>query len=525
MIDLDPLFTGGSSSSTSSPPSCLASGVTFVKNTKVLPQLHHRSSPALLVLLSAAESSSASALALGSSFDERLEEDSAKNSHRPGKQQRPTSSSSVVSKMKDQIHQLRKATAHLPPLASDNSSIGLPTSTQSCWTAADIIPETPNAAGIILQVIPLTTSEIEPSLDLTQDLHLLYQSSVFEELPHEQLPERSSNNDEEDHSHHPQQQQQWYVEYQAIESARRLMIFHPDLILQGPGLAKILRLLDQSAENLRSAVAKNALWGYHEAFALLWRWVEECPVNTRTRSLEKEQPRTSLLEEEQKPRNVQTSPSLSSSLVELIRPSLAIVLKRAVCEKRFLQTVATKALDSLVVHPDLILEFATYARHGNPKVVAKASILVSQCLRQVSHLTLMFDIKQIEVLVEAVLDFRQSKDPRGRAAAKASMDQLRKLGCVHQGLWKNGVVVGHHPTAVRKEVGFSDDSVVGPVVSPVGKGKRESLKEMIERTRRERQQPRESVREVIQVSGNDLNPILVQVNNPSEENPEIRIEG
>ncbi|RLN77592.1 hypothetical protein BBJ28_00000449 [Nothophytophthora sp. Chile5] len=197
----------------------------------------------------------------------------------------------------------------------------------------------------------------------------------------------------------------WLQLHEAILLLRRVVVHHRELV-KTQHVDVFLRPLALESDSLRSTPAKNALLACAECFEFL-------------------------------PRSV-----LERSLLTGNRPEiLDVLLRRSVCEKKFLRDAAAFAVQKLANHLaglPLLLAVAKYGSNKNAKLCGIAAWAISLSLQrlQQQQLEAGTDIRQslthkggesLRVVYRALAVFRESKDASARAEATTSFQRLGEL--------------------------------------------------------------------------------------------------
>ncbi|EQC33377.1 hypothetical protein SDRG_08895 [Saprolegnia diclina VS20] len=178
----------------------------------------------------------------------------------------------------------------------------------------------------------------------------------------------------------------WQVKYTAVETLRQTIKFDPAYI-QGDDAHIIDATKDlvvPSALDLRSTLARNALLCLGEL--------------------------------------IQCTPQ--SALLSVVIPAL---LYRSVTDKKFMQRVATTALDHTVrcCDPlDVLSELLPFATDKNAQLVTKAGTYVEQCL--LKSLAQPWEAAQLHAWITPLANFLNCRDVHGKPAAKRCLMLLRK---------------------------------------------------------------------------------------------------
>ncbi|EGZ14418.1 hypothetical protein PHYSODRAFT_508947 [Phytophthora sojae] len=174
----------------------------------------------------------------------------------------------------------------------------------------------------------------------------------------------------------------WLQLYEAVVMLRRIVVHHSEAITT-KHVEEFLRPLALECDSLRSTPSKNGLLACAECFRFL-------------------------------PRSVLERPLLGGAHPEV----LDVLLRRSVCEKKFLRDAAATAAEELAAHLAGLPLLAAAARYGTNKngklcgTAAKIIALSSESLRSVYR---------------ALAAFRESKDGTARAEATASFQRLGEL--------------------------------------------------------------------------------------------------
>ncbi|TMW58963.1 hypothetical protein Poli38472_007108 [Pythium oligandrum] len=203
----------------------------------------------------------------------------------------------------------------------------------------------------------------------------------------------------------------WLVQHEAITQLRRAIVHHMSSRLTDEEyVCAFVPLLATACDNLRSALAKNALLALSECFEYLGfaRLQSFLVVSTAVRRRS-------------------SCNAVSSSEPALL---LDVLLRKSTCEKRFLRDAALEAVDQLIQYlasPELIACAAPYATNKNAKVVAIASKIISQSFRRLSPSDLARFTTQeasLQVILAALARFRAGKESTARSESLVCLKML-----------------------------------------------------------------------------------------------------
>lgn len=185
---------------------------------------------------------------------------------------------------------------------------------------------------------------------------------------------------------------------------RRVIVHHSGLVEKDDTDAFVDKLTI-ACDNLRSVLAKNALLAFAECFQFLGKTHLEPFLSRRKPSM------------------------------------LDVLLRRAVCEKRFLRDAATVAVNHLIRYLasiPLLTCCAEYATNKNARVCGTAAKVINGCLIQMTgspSSTVAFaqqirstsSDSEIQQLFRALAALRTSKDSTARAEATMSLKLLAQV--------------------------------------------------------------------------------------------------
>ncbi|KAF4044112.1 hypothetical protein GN244_ATG03567 [Phytophthora infestans] len=221
-------------------------------------------------------------------------------------------------------------------------------------------------------VVVLTTEELTPVMDVS--------SATLDDVLH--VLTKSSD---------------WQQLYEAVVMLRRLVVHHSQVITTKQN-EELLRPLALECDSLRSAPSKNALLACAECFEFL-------PRSTQERAL------------------------LGGARPEMID----VLLRRSVCEKKFLRDAALIAAQKLATHLagiPLLVAVARYGTNKNGKLCGSAAKIIALSLERLLQDQPMLNHKGIEslkALYRALAAFRESKDATARTEATVSFQRLAAL--------------------------------------------------------------------------------------------------
>ncbi|EEY53803.1 uncharacterized protein PITG_07406 [Phytophthora infestans T30-4] len=206
-------------------------------------------------------------------------------------------------------------------------------------------------------VVVLTTEELTPVMDVS--------SATLDDVLH--VLTKSSD---------------WQQLYEAVVMLRRFVVHHSQVITTKQN-EELLRPLALECDSLRSAPSKNALLACAECFEFL-------PRSTQERAL------------------------LGGARPEMID----VLLRRSVCEKKFLRDAALIAAQKLATHLagiPLLVAVARYGTNKNGKLCGSAAKIIA------------LSIESLKALYRALAAFRESKDATARTEATVSFQRLAAL--------------------------------------------------------------------------------------------------
>ncbi|OQR83834.1 hypothetical protein ACHHYP_14234 [Achlya hypogyna] len=179
----------------------------------------------------------------------------------------------------------------------------------------------------------------------------------------------------------------WKDKYSAVETLRQTIKFDPAYVQGYEHLLEVAKeLLVPSAMNLRSTLARNALLCIGELF--------QC---------------------------VRTQPYL---------PVLVpVLLYRSITDKKFMQSVATTALDHALASCDpidLLEQLLPFSTDKNAHLVTKAGHYVEQCLIKSAAAEQPWEAAQLVSWIKDLANFLNCRDVHGKPAAKRCLILLRK---------------------------------------------------------------------------------------------------
>lgn len=191
---------------------------------------------------------------------------------------------------------------------------------------------------------------------------------------------------------------------QAIVVIRRVIVHHSGLV-EKEDIDAFVDKLTIACDNLRSVLAKNALLAFAECFQFIGKTQLESFLFRRKPSM------------------------------------LDVLLRRAVCEKRFLRDAATYAVNHLIRYLasiPLLTCCSEYATNKNARVCGTAAKVINGCLIQMTaspSLTVAFAQQMqsptsetaIQHLFRALAALRTSKDSTARAEATMSIKLLAQV--------------------------------------------------------------------------------------------------
>ncbi|GMF20566.1 unnamed protein product [Phytophthora lilii] len=189
----------------------------------------------------------------------------------------------------------------------------------------------------------------------------------------------------------------WLQLYEAVLMLRRVVVHHGEVIT-AKQIEEVLRPLALECDSLRSTPSKNGLLACAECFQFL-------------------------------PRSVLERPLLSSAHPEV----LDVLLRRSVCEKKFLRDAAAAAADKLAAHLaglPLLTAIARYGTNKNAKLCGTAARITAASLLRLQQDQQTISSKgseSLRALYRALAAFRESKDGNARAEATASFQRLGEL--------------------------------------------------------------------------------------------------
>ncbi|GMF45498.1 unnamed protein product [Phytophthora fragariaefolia] len=189
----------------------------------------------------------------------------------------------------------------------------------------------------------------------------------------------------------------WVQLYDAVVMLRRIVVHHSEVITT-KHVEEFLRPLAVECDSLRSTPSKNGIVACAECFRFL-------------------------------PRSVLERPLLGGAHPEV----LDVLLRRSVCEKKFLRDAAIIATEELATHLAGLPLLAAVARYGtnkNSKLCGTAAkVIASSLLRlQQDQQTLAHKgSESLRSVYRASAAFRESKDSMARAEATTSFQRLGEL--------------------------------------------------------------------------------------------------
>ncbi|ETK77236.1 hypothetical protein L915_16480 [Phytophthora nicotianae] len=189
----------------------------------------------------------------------------------------------------------------------------------------------------------------------------------------------------------------WQQLYEAVVMLRRVVVHHSQVITTKQ-VEELLRPLALECDSLRSAPSKNALLACAECFEFL-------------------------------PRSIQERALLGGARPEMID----VLLRRSVCEKKFLRDAALIAVQKLATHlagMPLLAAVARYGTNKNGKLCGTAAKIIALSLDRLlkDQQTLPHKgCEPLKAVYRALAAFRESKDATARIEATTSFQRLSEL--------------------------------------------------------------------------------------------------
>lgn len=190
---------------------------------------------------------------------------------------------------------------------------------------------------------------------------------------------------------------EWQELYEAMVMLRRVMVHHNEVITSNH-VEKFVQPLAIASNSLRSAPSKNGLLACAECLEFV-------------------------------PRLVQERALLGGASFEM----LDVLLRRSVCEKKFLRDAAQNAVQKLATHLAGLPLLAAVARYGsnkNGKLCGVAATIIARSLERLvqTHQTLSYTSSgSLDTVFRALAAFRESKDASARLGASTSFQHLSVL--------------------------------------------------------------------------------------------------
>ncbi|KAG7387467.1 hypothetical protein PHYPSEUDO_014115 [Phytophthora pseudosyringae] len=188
----------------------------------------------------------------------------------------------------------------------------------------------------------------------------------------------------------------WLELYEAVVMLRRVVVHHGEVITTKQ-VEELLRPLALECDSLRSAPAKNGLLACAECFEFL-------------------------------PRSILERPLLGGAHPQVVD----VVLRRSVCEKKFLRDAASIAAQKLAAHlagMPLLAAAARYGANKNGKVCGMAAKVIAWGLERLlqDQQTLTSKGGSLKAVYRALAAFRESRDGTARAEATTGFERLGAL--------------------------------------------------------------------------------------------------
>ncbi|KAH7491428.1 hypothetical protein KRP22_004827 [Phytophthora ramorum] len=192
----------------------------------------------------------------------------------------------------------------------------------------------------------------------------------------------------------------WLQLYDAVVTLRRVIVHHSEVI-SSKHIEELLRPLALECDSLRSSPSKNGLLACAECFQFL-------------------------------PRSMLERQLFGSAHPEVFD----VLLRRSVCEKKFLRDAAAIAVDQLATHLTGLPLLAAAARYGtnkNGKLCGTAAKTIALSLLRLKQdqdgggQVLALKGEPLRAVYRALAAFRESKDGTARAEATASFQRLGEL--------------------------------------------------------------------------------------------------
>ncbi|KAG1688417.1 hypothetical protein DVH05_003723 [Phytophthora capsici] len=188
----------------------------------------------------------------------------------------------------------------------------------------------------------------------------------------------------------------WLQLYEAVVILRRVIVHHSHLITS-THVEGLLRPLALECDSLRSSPCKNGLLAIAECFEFL-------------------------------PRSILERPLLGGGHPEV----LDVILRRSVCEKKFLRDAALIAAQKLAAHlagKPLLAATARYGTNKNGKLCGTAAKIIAISLDrlQKDQQTVTKGSEYLKAVYRALAAFRESKDGTARAEATTGFQRLGEL--------------------------------------------------------------------------------------------------
>ncbi|KAL3659797.1 hypothetical protein V7S43_015100 [Phytophthora oleae] len=220
-------------------------------------------------------------------------------------------------------------------------------------------------------VVVLTTEELTPVLDIS--------SSTVDDAVHALTKTLD-----------------WLQLYEAVVTLRRIVVHHSDLVTT-THVEGLLRPLALEGDSLRSSPCKNGLLACAECFEFL-------------------------------PRSTLERPLLGGAHPEV----LDVILRRSVCEKKFLRDAALIAAQKLATHlagKPLLAATARFGTNKNGKLCGTAANIIATSLErmQKDQQTVAKGSEYLKAVYRALAAFRESKDGTARAEATTGFQRLGEL--------------------------------------------------------------------------------------------------
>lgn len=189
----------------------------------------------------------------------------------------------------------------------------------------------------------------------------------------------------------------WLQLYEAVLKLRRVVVHHSEVITT-KHVEECLRPLATECDSLRSTPSKNGLLAFTECFQFL-------------------------------PRSMLERPLLGGAHPEV----LDVLLRRSVCEKKFLRDAASVAAEKLANHLaglPLLTAVARYGTNKNAKICGSAAKIIAMSLLRMQQGPSTLAQKggeSLKAVYRTLAAFRESKDGTARAEATASFQYLGDL--------------------------------------------------------------------------------------------------